>query len=77
MTNQALELTVQVLVEMEDGSEVGLRTREFVEDKIQNLFPPITRDIRAIITIADEHESIAVTKYRNDPTEELRKKAWT
>lgn len=74
---QTVELTVQVLVEMEDGSEVSRHTQDFVERCIPQMFPPSTRDIRTIVTVADDNDNVIATKYNNNPTEELRKRAWT
>lgn len=76
MTTHIAEYQVQVLVEMEDGGEVPHRTREYVESKIPFLFPPGTRDIRHVIVIANEAGEVLSVNYENNPTPEMRKRAW-
>lgn len=77
MTTQIAEYQVQVLVEMEEGGDVPPRTREYVESKIPFLFPPGTRDIRHIIVIANEAGEVLSVNYENNPTKQLRERAWT
>lgn len=75
-TTQSVEWQVQVLVEMEDGSEVTHNTRNFVERCIPQMFPSSTRDIRTIITVTNEEGAVTATKYDNNPTKQLRERAW-
>lgn len=77
MTSQVCEMTVQVLVEMEDGSEVPHHTKNYVVGKIQNMFPKDTHSIRSIITVAGDDEIVISAKYENNPTTTLRERAWT
>ena len=74
-SQRMVEWNVQVLVEMEDGTVVGGFTREYVEGAIGKIFAS-ARDIRAIITIADEDDQVVVQKFNNNPTQELRERAW-
>ena len=74
-TTRTAEWTVQVLVEMEDGSEVPRFTREYVEGAIPKMLAS-ARDIRTIVTVTNEADQVTVKKFNNNPTEELRKKAW-
>lgn len=72
--NQA-EWTVQVLVEMEDGSPVTHSVREYVTAALQKVFYN-PRDIKAVITVSDEDEVVVAVKYVNNPTHQLKERAW-
>lgn len=74
-TSTQVELQVQVLVEMEDGTPVSEFTREYVEGAIGKMFAS-SRDIRAIISITNESDELLVQKYKGNPTQELRERAW-
>jgi hypothetical protein len=75
MTQKSAEWTVQVLVEMEDGSDIPRFTRDYVEGAIPKMFSS-ARDIRFIVTVTDEADNVIVKKFDNNPTEELRERAW-
>lgn len=75
-TSTEAEWSVQVLVEMEDGTNVSQFTREYVEGAIGKIFAA-GRDIRAVISITNEKDELVAVKFINNPTPQLRGKAWS
>lgn len=75
-TSTEAEWSVQVLVEMEDGTHVSQFTREYVEGAIGKIFAA-ARDIRAVISITNEKDELVAVKFINNPTPQLRGKAWS
>ena len=75
MTQAIAEYRVQVLVETESGAELSRATRDYVEGALTKMFPT-ARDIRTIITITDDNDGVVMKKFDNNPTKELRERAW-